>query len=382
MQQLQEEIQAGRLLGPGPQQLASTCQVSPIGLIPKPHQPGKWRLIVDLSSPAGASVNDAIDPNFCSLSCASVDDAVHIAHQLGKGTRLAKLDLKKAYRMIPVHPDDHDMLGIKIGPDTYVDTSLPFGLCSAPKIFSAVADALAWCLHCRGVRCQLHYLDDFLFLGPPRNGICAATLQVPLETCRELGMPVAMEKVEGPSTCLTFLGIQIDTQALELSLPSAKLVRIQSLVSSWSKHKAASKRDLQSLIGHLSHAATVVPPGHSFIRRLIETAKIGKRPHHLIRLNTEFHSDLMWWATFLSQWNGRSVMPATSPSVTVTSDASGSWGCGAVTSDGQWLQLQWPQSWGDVHIAAKEMVPVVIALALCGKHWQGCTMLCQSDKLR
>ena len=87
----------------------------------------------------------------------------------------------------------------------------------------------------------------------------------------------------------------------------------------------------------------------------------------------------MWWATFLSQWNGRSAMPATSPSVTVTSDMSGSWGCEAMTSDVQWLQLQWPQSWGDVHIATKEMVPVVIALALWGKCWQGCAVLCQSD---
>ena len=93
--------------------------------------------------------------------------------------------------MTPVHPDNHDMLGIKLRPDTYIDMSLPFGLHSAPKIFSAMADELAWCLTYRGVRCQLHYLDDFLFLGPPHNAIHA----VALETCRELGMPVAMEKV-------------------------------------------------------------------------------------------------------------------------------------------------------------------------------------------
>ena len=54
------ERAAGRLLGPLPPHLALTCQISPIGLIPKPHQPGKWRLIVDLSSPHGASINDAI----------------------------------------------------------------------------------------------------------------------------------------------------------------------------------------------------------------------------------------------------------------------------------------------------------------------------------
>ena len=56
---LRAELEAGHLLGPLPAYLARCCQVSPISLIPKPHQPGKWRLIVDLSLPCGASVNDA-----------------------------------------------------------------------------------------------------------------------------------------------------------------------------------------------------------------------------------------------------------------------------------------------------------------------------------
>ena len=60
---LADEIAAGRILGPLPPHLARLCQISPMGLIPKPHQPGKWRLIVDLSSPRGASVNDAIPPH-------------------------------------------------------------------------------------------------------------------------------------------------------------------------------------------------------------------------------------------------------------------------------------------------------------------------------
>ena len=51
---IQEERAAGRLLGSLPPELAGDCQVSPIGLIPKPHKPGKWRL------PHGRSVNDAI----------------------------------------------------------------------------------------------------------------------------------------------------------------------------------------------------------------------------------------------------------------------------------------------------------------------------------
>ena len=38
-QHIEAESTAGRLLGPIPPHLASACQISPIGLIPKPHQP-------------------------------------------------------------------------------------------------------------------------------------------------------------------------------------------------------------------------------------------------------------------------------------------------------------------------------------------------------
>ena len=60
---------------------------------PKPHQPGKWQLITDLSSPNGTSINDGID---CSLSYASVDDTVKCIAHLGKGTKLAKFDITSA----------------------------------------------------------------------------------------------------------------------------------------------------------------------------------------------------------------------------------------------------------------------------------------------
>ena len=64
--------------------------------------------------------------------------------KLGRGAVLAKMDLKKAYGMVPVHPDGDTLLGIRWGTDVYPDTALPFGLRSAPKVSSAVADALAW----------------------------------------------------------------------------------------------------------------------------------------------------------------------------------------------------------------------------------------------
>ena len=176
-QHIGEEVSACRLLGPLPAHLAIHCHSSPIGLIPKPHQPGKWRLIVDLSSPRGNSVNDAIATFSCHMHYASVVDAARMITELGPGTLLAKMDLHQAYRNVPVHADDHPLLAIKWGPHTYIDTALPFGLRSAPKIFSAVADALAWVMAANGVSRQLHYLDDFLFLGPPNSDSCAMALR-------------------------------------------------------------------------------------------------------------------------------------------------------------------------------------------------------------
>ena len=80
-------------------------------VIPK-GKSGKWRLIIDLSSPVGRSVNDGIDPEWCSMKYISVDDAAEAIRQMGRGAFLAKVDIKQAYRMVPVHRDDRPLLGM------------------------------------------------------------------------------------------------------------------------------------------------------------------------------------------------------------------------------------------------------------------------------
>ena len=88
-------------------------------------------------------------------------------------------------------------------------------------------------MYCNGVQQQLHYLDDFLFLIAPSNQEYASGLQAALQVCDRLGVLVASHKTEGPSTCLTFLGIQINSVAMQLSLVPDNLARIHGLVLSW-----------------------------------------------------------------------------------------------------------------------------------------------------
>ena len=221
------ELAAGRLLGPIPPHLLLSIHTSPLGLVPKGHQINKWRMICDLSSPIGASVNNGISPDLCSLHYATVDDAVSIIQQLGKGTQLVKLDIKDAYRIVPVHPADYHLLGVHWKGNTYIDRALPFGLRSAPKIFNTLADFIAWVLSRQGIRHQLHYLDDFLFLGAPNSDQGQEFLTTALQSLDRLGIPVARHKTEGPMTTLAFLGILVDSCNFQLRLPADKLSRLQ-----------------------------------------------------------------------------------------------------------------------------------------------------------
>ena len=113
----------------------------------------------------------------------SVDDIPHQAVQLGRGALLVKLDIKSAYRLVPVHPSDRPLLGMAWHDEVYVDTRLPFGLRSAPKIFTVVANALEWGIRQCGVRFVGHYLDDFATFGPPDSLECQENVRTIIDTC-------------------------------------------------------------------------------------------------------------------------------------------------------------------------------------------------------
>ena len=265
------------------------------GVIPKGHNTGKWRLITDLSYPEHHSVNDGIDPNLCSLRYMSVDTVADIVIRLGRGALLAKIDIEAAYLLIPVHPHDRVLQAVQWEGKIYADPMLPFGLRSAPKIFNTVADALEWVLHHQGVNICEHYLDDYIVARPPESPVCQQSLDTLDRVCQGLGVPLADHKREGPTTsCLTFLGIEVDTLKGELRLPKEKLECMVALVKAWGDKKACTLKELESLIGHLNYACKVVRPGLSFLRRMIDGSQARQRRITTIRLNVGFQSELAW----------------------------------------------------------------------------------------
>ena len=154
---LEKERTLGRLLGPFPPMLhIPELHINRFGVIPKGHNTGKWRLITDLSHPPGQTANDGIDPIICSLTYTSMDQVAECIVHLGSHTMLAKVDIESAFRLVPVHPQDRPLLGVRWDDQLFIDPL---------KIFNAMADALHWYLGNRGVPHIFHYLDDFIFLG-------------------------------------------------------------------------------------------------------------------------------------------------------------------------------------------------------------------------
>ena len=137
------------MLGPLPPEDSTAVITSRMADIPK-KVAGKWRVIVDLSSPHnGHSVNDNLRHHLSHVSHTSTDDTAMLMHFLGLSALIARVDIQDAYRLMPIHPADHRFLGVSWQGYVYVDCQLPFGLASTPAIFNALAEALEWILRSR-----------------------------------------------------------------------------------------------------------------------------------------------------------------------------------------------------------------------------------------
>ena len=128
----------------------------------------------------------------------------------------------------------------------------------------------------------LHILDDYLMAAPTSHQ-CRINLACFLSLCTYLGIPMAPEKTVGPENILAFAGIELDTLRMEACLPMDKTTKCKTLISTFLRCKKVTLWEIQSLIGLLNFACSVVVPGRAFLHRLIDLTKGVKFPHHFIR---------------------------------------------------------------------------------------------------
>ena len=375
-----QECTAGRLAGPFANPPFKNIRCSGLGVVPK--RDGGWRIIYDLSSPTGTSVNDFIDPNAFSLTYCTIDDAAKMVLTAGQCCLMGKIDLKHAFRNVPVRPTDWELLGILWKGKYYVDTCLPFGLRSAPFLFNRVSEAIEWSLkYNHDVHDVIHYLDDFFTVGKSGTNICEQNMKKMVALCKQLGAPLKEEKIEGPTTCITFLGIELDSTSMVARLPADRKLELQDTLLMIRARKKCTKRELLSLIGRLAFACRVVPAGRMFMRRMIDLSCTVKRLNHRIWITVDAKRDLDWWIDFLPQWSGSSQLLdphwCTSPGMELYTDA-----CSfayAAYWRGKWVQQRFQGSALDQDIAWKELYAIVVACNVWGPQWKGKKILFHCD---
>ena len=206
-------------------------------------------------------------------------------------------------------------------------------------------------------------------------------IQLVKDAFAHLGIPIADDKLEGPSTRLTYLGIEIGSDDMVIRLPEEKLLELHSLLEAWSSRCKCTKRELLSLIGKLSFAAKVVKPDRLFVRRLIDLSKTVKRLNYHIAVNSESREDILWWHRFIRSWNSVAIIqspPVTSDEFMLFTDASGTLGFGAVYRS-HWFSSPWPIHLKHHSINFKELFATVVAAQVWGYSWQNRQVLVMSD---
>lgn len=371
--QVRKEIEAGNYVICDDQPTV----VSPMAAIPKPD--GDVRLIHDCSRPAGRAVNDYCTSNW-HQKFSRVDDAASLMTQ---GCFFAKVDLRSAYRSVKINEESQKVTGLKWnfgGKTVYLrDTKLPFGAKLSPGIFHRLTQAVKRMMARKGYNLMVVYLDDFLIIAESQAQ-CADALNCLVQLLRKLGFAIHWGKVVDPTTCITFLGIELDSLEMTLRLPEEKLQTFRGDLHTFLQLKRATKRQFQSIAGRLSWAAGVVKGGRVFLRRIFNKISSLHHASHRALLGPEVRNDLLWWFNFLATFNGRSTLLDKQSIECVFTDACNEAAGGSFGYD--WFYFNWSQDLPaaeSFHINEKEVLAVVLAAQRWASCWQNKHIIIYSD---
>ena len=376
-------------------QVKPTC-VHSLGAVWKSN--GKLRPITDCSRPDGTSINNYMSSTFQTFMYNSVQDAVDI---LSPSDHLAVVDIASAYRSVSVRSDQVCFQGLTwdfgSGPEYLRDNRLCFGLRCAPNIFDAISSFIVKIARSRGADRLVNYLDDFLVIAGSAD-VCMQHREVVTSVISLLGFDVSWKKVTEPSTCTTFLGINIDSIAMELSLPMEKVIKLKTLCSKILDRGHSFKKELECLGGLVSYCSYVVRGGRTFSRRIFDLSASYSRKSKCVPLCEAIKEDLGWWLAFCDVFNGRACIIRDCHPIPMYSDAS-------FEGFGGWLGKDWfyglwspdshkplPAGCGHVeppptvrltrNINVYELWPLVVGLRRWGQHFSNSKLHFVTDNMQ
>lgn len=280
------------------------------------------RIIVDLSHPEGSGPNSFIQKNvlFGELVLhvlPTVSDVIQLAIRLNYDICLASLDIARAYRNFALDPYDWPLNCICHKNQFYIDVRMPFGSRLSSLYMQRIAGFITRAAAREGITVVI-YLDDILVICP-RYQDTHHTFSSVMNIVRNLGLPIAWEKIISPTRAIRFLGIIIDLDKKETRMPVDKIARFLELIDDITGRKFITKRVLQQVLGHINHLGKCVPPARIFMNRLLQCLRQCK--HRTLPVDPLLHRDLDWFKSFLMAYNGRSLIVEGNPTAVLEVDS-------------------------------------------------------------
>ena len=356
---IQKELSKDALLGPFKGNLFDKwTQISPLMTRDKLDGSGK-RVIIDLSFPVGASVNDGIfKPKETQYSLPTPLDLADLMLREGRGCHMWKSDLSRAYRQLRVDPLDYPLLAIKHNGLIFVDICPSFGCRASGSAQQRVSNAVVHMMKNEG-HDILAYVDDFCGTAASLAEATAGFNDFHTLT-QQLGLKLAPEKTCSPATTLEWLGFLFDSNEMSISIPQEKLSELLTETQTWLTHTHATKQQIQSLAGKLNHISLCVRPARRFMSRILEALRdIGEEAR--IELSSDFKLDVKWFREYAQLSNHRLLIEPRLPFLNLECDACPIGGGGF--SDTAYYHIEFPKEYKEtLNISQIEAINLVIAL--------------------
>ena len=182
-----------------------------------------------------------------------------------------------------------------------MDKCLPVSSSISCAIFQNISDAIAWLVKATTDKELINYLDDFLFVAMMKIW-CEWQLNIFLDICQTIGMPISIEKTVRACTQLVFLGLLVDGEKQLVMIPTKKIEKALTLIREFLQKgkKKMTLRRMQQLCSFLNFLCRAVQPGRVFTRRLYPAATKNLKPHHHLKITQEMKNDLLVWEEFLA----------------------------------------------------------------------------------
>ena len=262
--------------------------------------------------------------NFVEYSHFKIEGIHMLRDLLRKDDYMVKLNLKDAYFTVPVWINHQKYLRFLWKGTMWEFACLPFGLASAPRVFTKIMKPVIGMLRKMGVR-LIVYLDDILIMAESKQ-LATQHAQLVASTLKNLGFVVNYEKsVLTPSLQMEFLGLLVDSETLTLALPREKLRKIQRECQKALTVPSLTLRKLASLIGLLNSSIQAVFPAPLHYHHL-QNLKNQQLCHLMnyeseVQLSPQAREELSWWRDSLMAWNGKALVSG-DPDLTIETDAS------------------------------------------------------------